>query len=414
MRAKNISTPLSMPTLWAPLSTSFRVEAGDMNGEPTTGRMPGGPLSQWHYITGNSFLPDRTVTPLILTAKLDAVDPESNKSYTEDISKVTGGVAQYMSVKWYLMNGTTETEITNTAASGDYVVGLTNRPFSLMVRKNVAGGSSVRIRCKCDWIDPRTNRQSHDETEITLTSQSVAEENYTLRLLVENVTTWNPFSGESPLVDIMAKARLGMTDKNADCKFFWYKVNAAHPDGILIDDDYALCPAYVSGQGTDTLRINADYCDGLQIMCRIASAKTATAPDQPVMAVVTIRWDLPRLACDPYSMGGSAIRATTGTVTVLPLMKADGKDIPDSIWKQRILLNWKRTTTATSTVTDLGFGEQIDIPAADLRQSGSNADKVNAVIFAEVCVLEPLLPLVDSNGKYIVDGSGKFVVGRIY
>ena len=102
---KKIGTtrPMTLDVLQPPFTESFQIVASDS-------------ITQWHYDQDGSYLPDRAITPLILTPTLSVFDPETKLTYTPS----------FYLVRWYLLNSSTgnyDTEITNTTDGDvDYVV----------------------------------------------------------------------------------------------------------------------------------------------------------------------------------------------------------------------------------------------------------------------------------------------------
>ena len=68
-RLLNISQPEVIITNLTPLSDNFWVSASDT-------------LEQWFYVNDGSYKPNRTLTRLVLTPMIEAVDTDSGIKYT--------------------------------------------------------------------------------------------------------------------------------------------------------------------------------------------------------------------------------------------------------------------------------------------------------------------------------------------
>ncbi len=402
MKLKNVSTPLVATAVWTPLSASLRIDVS------------GGTTQQWYHPSEHRWEPSYdTTTPMTLSPVLSAYDGDTGTTY-ERVS------SQY--VYWYVVEGGVEKEVSTTTYARVLKVSSSG---SLIVTSNLPMNRTLTLRCRMQWADPRNGDLRTDERDVMLSCMGVGESPYSLRLLRERVVRWNPLSGSSPVVSIKALSRKGADVADDDVVFFWYKKMS---DGreVLIDDDAALCAAYMDGQRSPTLRVNADYAMLLTVVCRIGvipdggSASAVTAPDQPVRAQVTVMWNVPRIELTPMSEHGSLVREDSEDKHIVALMKQNGMDLDASVAQERLVLDWKLKPSTVDSVTSLGCGPDITIEASELRKrSATDADsRVPRHVWAEVGVKEALLPLVDSNGKYIVDkalaSGGKIVVGRVY
>ena len=75
MKKTGLSRPMTLDVLLPPFTESFQIVASDA-------------VSQWHYDQDGSYLPDRAITPLLLTLELSVFDPETKLTYEPSFYKV--------------------------------------------------------------------------------------------------------------------------------------------------------------------------------------------------------------------------------------------------------------------------------------------------------------------------------------
>ena len=139
MRQLRKPTPLVLDTQMAALTESFTIEASDT-------------LEQWWDASksvvsgGNPYMPDRSVTPLVLTPRISVYDIDTQTTYTPS----------FYSVNWYRNNS-------DVAGRTDYTI---QQNGNLVVRENVSAGDAVTIRCEVEYIDPRDVSTTHHTTKV--------------------------------------------------------------------------------------------------------------------------------------------------------------------------------------------------------------------------------------------------------
>ena len=427
---KNVSTPLSIPVVWSPLSTSFNIVSGDYIGSQD--HVPGGPLSQWYYATGNTWEPDRRVTPLVLTPVLKGYDADTGTTYD-----IISDPSFQTEVKWYLCTSADEVGVLITASASSNEDYGQNSGGGLVVRKNIVVDEYARLLCKVRWVDPRNGVECVVTKDVTLTTRGIGEDAYTLRINRTREVRWNPLSELTPVQTLTASLRNGMEAvTGADLSFWWFKLMS---DGsrVLIDDDAAVCAAYVSGQGTSSLVVDMDYLTEVTLECRASLMSAADVRAYmgtgnienvllPVREVRTLLWDLPDLSVQPYSPNGSGLTARTDVLTFRAVLQAGGADLPELLSQgsatrelsERVVLEWhSHPYTGPEDDVILGAGMEVSADRVQLTVNRRGLTD-NIVVYPEVYVQEALLPLVDGNGKYIVDkalaSGGKLVVGRVH
>ena len=160
--------------------------------------------------------------------------------------------------------------------------------------------------------------------------------------------------------------------------FFWYL------------DTYG----YVSGQGMETLVLDADYIDGSTISVRLAvptftddGVTMPTSPTAPACAQSYLTWSWDEIDVMAIALGGSHVHQYSSQKEFSSVARINGKDM-DSSRRSHIRAVWyTHDTDAPSTAKEYGyhgtaFGEAVDatIPAAALWRTG----KVNVEVGLEL------------------------------
>lgn len=199
--------------------------------------------------------------------------------------------------------------------------------------------------------------------------------------------------------------------------YFWYC------DDELISTDGSF-PAYISGQGSDSLTVDMDYLDGKTISVEIGmpvftdnegviSVSLPLTTNTPARDMVLIAWDWGHLDALPVARGGSSVREKTLSKTFDARVRKDNVDVVDAKVQEYIRLNWKAHSTDANygTTTDHGWGKTTIIEASTLRKTGNISSEVNVDIYT----LGELALLTDDSpggSGYVTDDNGEYIVGR--
>lgn len=392
-KINNIGAPTVITTRRTALITSFTIEV-----------VAGGTLSQAMDNTLNPilWLPDRTVTPLILAPVFDAYDSETLASLSNTAS-----------YKWYVQKvqswnaSTQEGEVieTLTAADGYYLERQNNQLTGrLVVTKNVDFQSPIVIICQVSYTDSAHSTIFTDETSVMLTTENKPEDFYDVNMIATSPIRFNPFSDltDTPtpstktIKAVVAKGKYQLTQQQlSNIKFFWYLEDVLLSANVM---------GYVSGQGTDTLTVDAEYIDKGNIKVKIADSQSASAPNLTTSDERLLSWDIPKIEVDPYCTAGSAVKNAEGEKVFHALVRINGKDVAEAKWKDYLLLRWVTKETTSVVETERGWGDTCTIPASEL--FGKDTE-VKVIPY----LLGPLEP-VTCNGE-TVNCNGEVVVSRV-
>lgn len=195
--------------------------------------------------------------------------------------------------------------------------------------------------------------------------------------------------------------------------FFWYL------DGVLITSDTF---GYVSGQGMESLVLDADYIDDAVVSVRLAVpvftdingdviVTMPTAPNSSACAQSTLLWKWDDVDVMPIALGGSSVHQYSSQKVFNSVVRRNGKDL-DSSFRSRIRAIWFTHDTDDSYTDKTYYGDStsVTLPASALFRTG----RVNVEVGLELYLLGHLHPTIDSNtGQYVVDSNtGEIVFTR--
>jgi len=362
----NSSRPVVVTTTRTPLNGSLTIDAG------------GASLSQVYDAIYGTWAPvDRRQTPLVLTPVVSVVDPDTGQQVP--LSKL-----QQVEYKWYVGNSTTP--VTSRTPSDDYhqqtdddtATGVPTG--ALVVRHNVSPADhyAVPILCEFSCVDSGRGERYTLTAAVLLSSENKVQDMLTVALENANVFTFNPITEDSSLKTFKAVAYTGSDPvPTGSVKYFWY-VN-----DVLADTK----ACYVSGQHTDTLVLDAQYADKVQVKVRIAtvpdgaSPASVTVPNHPAKAEATLLWQWPDMKAIPYSQSGEAIKLQSDTMKFGAIVQAYGKDITTAKRNKYVKLRWYTQPTDTMTKKDQGVGYEKTIQGSDLFRTGGRKVNVQCDVF---------------------------------
>lgn len=383
-RKLNTSQPVVINTELSPLDDSFYIE-------------PIGQLEQWYYDNSGAYAPNRQTTPLTLTPKISAFDPEDNRTYTPSFNSTP---------RWFVneynetAGGYVETEIT--ATSDGQNVNYYKYGNSLKVKKNVSYSRAVQIRCVAIYTDPRDSGLTQTvEDTVTLSTNRDAS------VIFPNLSITNPDTrGYNPLVDnsstftFNAKAMKGNTDVTSSVYFVWYAV-VNNVEVLANTQDW-----YVSGQNTATLTVDAMYGEEINVVLRAKESSSAQNLF-PNKTYASIMWQIPDIDTNVISEEGGAVRKTTQYMNFNTKVNVHKSILSDEARDAHLRFNWKLRKSNLSTTQDVGWGSRIRIDAADIRNvNGAQNQQASTSIYPIAYLLGPY-EVVTHNGEEVTHNSAR-------
>jgi hypothetical protein len=416
--AKKIATsrPMTFDVLLPPFTEAFQI-------------VPSDATQQWHYDADGSYLPDRAVTPLLLTPTLTVFDPDTKQTYTPE----------FFHVGWFLLNATTgkyDTEITNTVDGDvDYVLLSSG---TLLVKKNVLETAPVNLLCEVEYIDPRNVGKTftvREKVQLT-TNRDTTVFSPRLELDQEALIEYNPFvDGYSRKADgmlthtfaISARARIGtdqldLTGDDSPYRIRWYAMEGAITAETLIDETVNLTsggnvmgtfpkfPCYVSGQNTPTLTVDAMWTEQITVVARVVNTETGRI--YPPKALTTLRWESFKVDATTEATDGGSVKQQTASRTFRNIVTLRNRTLSADQVNENFLQEFffrkaSKTIdgqTPTDSVESLGTAPEVTVSGDRLRSAGSS------LVYSELTLLGAYK--VVAQGDSIVVQDGKVVVCR--
>ena len=388
-RRLNTSQPTVIQTMLTPLSDSFSIKNNDV-------------LEQWFYVNTGEYSPDRTITPLQLEPTIVCVDTDTNTRYTPS----------FLSVVWYYFNPSNTTDYSSTyptwpglgwvpitaveAQTGgvlnDYYCPTTGNPnFKLYVQKNVApptGGDATAgqaICCRAKYIDPRDSGVTIDAAEnVTLaTNKDATTKTLTLNLLAPTKTIFNVFTDTNTTFSFSAQVLDNSnTDVTSSYYIEWYgKINGGVTETLinLLDCYINATQQLGKGQGTDTISINAMFAEQVDIVCRLR--KTSSSALLPAVAYCSLVWEYPEIKAITTCKNGRKVNSENRDMTFYNIVNHKKNVLTDEQKAANLLFNFKKRISTSSSMTDLGWGQEITVPSNTLAQSTSYSTPVHAEVY---------------------------------
>lgn len=351
----------------------------------------GGSLSQVHCAETAEYVPDRTITPLVLAPQVYINDPSG---------VLPSGYVSLNNVNWYALpqdvaaaisdDSYLETELSAylvTQGTTGYTVGANGQ---LIVTANIPYLSPKVLIFTGDYYDARQRSAIRLHTQITMATTSIALPQ-TLELDKPSSFVFNPLS-DTGTRSIKATMRVGGKDATAGgftTAYWWYCINNGSEVLISADDLF-----YESGQSSDTLVIDPRYINGEQrLICKSECAfNGASLPVAPSAACKTAELTVVRRYAaydfENYVHGGTDVAVTASAVKNECVVTV-GREVLASP-QDYFTIRWsiKRMVYGADWI-EIGYGNDIDI---DVREFESGAD-----IAVEIEEIEPLGAMSDGD-----------------
>lgn len=383
MKIKTATQPLPLRTSYTPLKARFGVVIDG-----------GGSKAQFYYTNANTYIPNRTITPMKLKAMLNIADPDGIIGNGDKSSQLT--------VTWY--EGNESTQITS--ENSNYTL---NADGTLLVKKNVSPSSPLQILCRATFIDSRNGNTLVYNDTFALNSIQKSDDQLSLSINQPAKVTYNPLK-DNRLIDITATLKMGSeTVADANVAYWWYKVENGEETLVNSSD---LNIEYVSGQGTKTLRIDADNTYLSVIRCRAAyytGTKPSAPTDDTLMSETAIVYKIPPIKAFSYTPNGNIIRKGMTNMNFQVKILTNKEELTEEQINKFFFVKWyKKSSAAGATATAIGHGSSITITADSLRLKGG----LQMSVYPEVYEIGPYTVLTTGSGDPIRTGTNEVIIAR--
>lgn len=329
----------------------------------------GGSTSQAHCAETGAYVPDRTLTPLVLTPSVYIQDPDGI---------LESGEATLTGVAWYEIPEELVSEVTDesyyTGELSQYLIVSGSNGYTvssggtLTVAKNIPYLSPVVLVFTANIADTRSGKVIRVHATATLSTTSVVE-TATLSLDKPASFTFDPLV-DTGVRTIVADYRLGgiAPDSELCTVYYWWYHEDEDGDLVLIDEDEDLF--YESGQGTATLVIDPSYLDKERIVCKAehvyaGDAELSSPTSSCLSAETTIVRRYGDYDFENYVHGGTDVASSASYVHNECVVTA-GQEVLDSPSEFFTVVWYIKTATYSAGWRVIGYGDTIDIPTEDV------------------------------------------------
>ena len=368
-----------------------------------------GLLEQLFYYNDNSYVPDRTDTPLTLVPTISVYDPDSKET-----------IVPTFTVEWRVFTPTADggTVINSTSTSDDFYRSGKN----LVVRKNIPYNTPYKIKCTFTYTDSRTTSVTNIvEKEVLLSTIMESDIVYPkLNIKAANTNLYNPVDNtNNGLFTFVAEAHMGDTDVTSQLYYVWYARKSVSDsyepiDALDSNNNYKFqCYEFATqpsgkGQGTDTIVLNAMFVEDLQIM--LMCKPSSSGNFYPDRVYSNLNWKYPQMDIATSSKCGDVVKQKgetlefENTITIVPT-----DTMTDAQKLQHLRFKWyvRDVTLGDSYKVDYGFAQVFSIKSDDL---WSNS-KTNRNVYCEAYFLGAS-EKVTLNGVAVTSG-GSVLTTRI-
>lgn len=350
-----------------------------------------GTLTQYQDLTKNAWTPNRSITPLVLIPVFSAIN---DKNQTENV------VPEYT---WYV-NGT---RITSTQTSADYYLETSGGSVTgnLVVRKNVSNDSPVTIKCVATYTDNLQIETYSIDKSVLLTTENSPDRIYMVTLDVPNTITYHPLTDETSQYTIHAAVQFGNQPlpSTEQMVYFWYL------DDELMDENTL---GVVSGLGTSTIVVDADYFDGVTISVKLGvpyypsegsvTPVLPTSPNINATAQCGLVWDYEDPIIIPVGNGGNAVRRNSGDKLFNAIVQVRGKNVAQEKVDKYLRMQWYKHSTndAQNVRTMYDWGKSMTFKAEQLMSEGN----ANTEVGTDLYVLGEFRQVVGYDSYHYVNG----------
>lgn len=363
----------------------------------------GGSLTQTHCAETDEFIPDRGLTPLVLSPEVVIQDPDGI---------LPGGVAALTGVCWYALPEDIAASIPSGSYIGaelsQYLISAATNGYSieadgsLRVESNIRYPSRVVLVFTANIPDNRSGKLIKVQDSVLLSTTSIA---VPAALTLDKPAFWrfNPIEDHG-IRTIKAALKLGgVTPDPAKVRTaFWWYLASGNAEVLINGNDHLF---YESGQNRESLVIDPEYLDEARIICKAEYALDGEMlPASPsadcLTAETVVKRHYPAYDFENYIHGGVEVSPTASHVKNECVVTVG----------QKVLASPSRYFTVVWSIKDavygaewriLGYGDSILIPTSEIEQG--------ADIGLELVEFEPLGALVDDNDDVLTDDDGSIL-----
>lgn len=349
----------------------------------------GGSYLQKYDAPSLSFIPNRSLTPLVLTPSLIVNDPDNTLP--------TGDYASQMSnVSWVLTLMTGSTSSVLPATDGSYTnYSINSSTKALTLYYNVPCGSTLHIAFNGDFTDTRRAEPYNFKWDRDLSTEAQTDMNVTLdtgrwkgNIHLSPFKKWGNFG-------IHVQLQNGPDDiDDSKCTYQWQWWT-----GSAFSEDFSECPWLVSGEQTKEIVVSQDYIQKVILRCKAYAFNNQLTTQYFVTKIR--RW-YGQFDYDVEFVRGKYITKDT-TVVQLEAWVANAKGLisnPSKYFDMELFFG------LDGNMESVGYGEEATIIRSDLQEGEPQC----GILLRE---LSAFVGLANDDGELIADDDGNIFTVQI-
>ena len=158
-------------------------------------------------------------------------------------------------------------------------------------------------------------------------------------------------------------------DYSVPSNFVWFGMNGSE------EERAETFPWYVSGQGTDTLTVDAMWGEDINVVLR-CTKHSATDELSPSKAYAAVTWRIPDVDTHVVSKNGGAVRSDSNTFVFEPICNVKGQTLSTTVINEHLRFQWMYRKSNSTVENEVGWGTTVTLNATDIVNATGVAGKL--------------------------------------
>lgn len=158
-------------------------------------------------------------------------------------------------------------------------------------------------------------------------------------------------------------------DYSVPSNFVWFGMNGSE------EQRAETFPWYVSGQGTDTLTVDAMWGEEINVVLR-CTKHSATDELSPSKAYAAVTWRIPDVDTHVVSKNGGAVRSDSNTFVFEPICNVKGQTLSTTVINEHLRFQWMYRKSNSTVENEVGWGTTVTLNATDIVNATGVAGKL--------------------------------------
>ena len=374
------------------------------------------------------FNPSRSIYPLVIMPWVSASDPQGEYSGQCSLHSVTAVFRKMVNGAWV------DIEIDNTdtnnyfISDGTTIHGITAPAGAVVIRKNIPPTEVAAVIIHANVVDAVDGLVKSFESTVEMTTKTASTVQYKLRV-ADETSPYSPYMALNPMnIAANAQGKQPVTCSvklygdnvpvaDSDAKYFWYFNENGNWVQILPDNQVWLLTSFLDNVNYElprTIQVDLRFIDELHLFAS-ASPIGDTTPTQPdyVHGAERVHFDISRICpkdIQGFVFGDVGIKFTGDELMKRYLqLRGNGGDLTDAEVEKFFRIDWYKEVNSASSFVSRGKSVEGHVQS-DFGATRSAVCRLNPKVWWMNCYK----PIVTSDGKYWVDGQGRYVCGQNY